>query len=103
MYLSRLRIENFRAFGEGKEGFEVELHPGVTALIGRNDSGKSAVIDAIRYVLLTRDQEYIPVLEDDLHVDEDGNTASEISICCTFSSLTDAETVSYTHLTLPTN
>lgn len=49
MHLSLLTIRNFRQFGEGDAELSVALQPGVTALVGRNDSGKSAIIDAIRY------------------------------------------------------
>src|SRR5690606_31158785 len=55
------------------------------------DSGKSAVIDAIRYALLTRDQEYIRVQPEDFHIDTDGKQATEICIMCKLSGLTDAE------------
>jgi len=51
MYLSQLTIRNFRQFGEKDAELSIELQPDMTALVGRNDSGKSAIIDAIRYVL----------------------------------------------------
>jgi predicted ATP-dependent endonuclease of OLD family len=54
MYLSEVVIRNFRQFGSPEQPFRLELQPGVTALVGENDSGKTAVIDAIRYALLTR-------------------------------------------------
>ena len=56
MYLSNITIKNFRQFGDGNDALNIAFNSGVTALVGRNDSGKSAVIDAIRYALLTRDQ-----------------------------------------------
>ena len=49
MHLSRLTLRNFRQFGDGDDQLDIALSSGVTALVGRNDSGKSAVIDAIRY------------------------------------------------------
>jgi len=54
MYLSKLSIYNFRCFNDA--GIEVDLRPGLTALVGENDAGKTAIIDAIRYVLRTSDQ-----------------------------------------------
>ena len=57
MYLSKLTIENFRCFGEGANRFELSLRPGLTTLVGENDTGKSAIIDALRFVLGTTDQE----------------------------------------------
>ena len=91
MHLSKITVRNFRQFGEGASELQIELQPGVTALVGRNDSGKSAVIDAIRYALLTRDQEFIRVQPEDFHIDDAGQQASEISIACTLAGLTDAE------------
>ncbi len=91
MYLSRITIKNFRQFGEESDALRIEFQPGVTALVGRNDSGKSAVIDAIRYVLLTRDQEFIRVQLEDFHIDAMGVQADEIHLCCKLSGLNDAE------------
>ena len=91
MHLSKITVRNFRQFGEGDSELQMDLQPGVTALVGRNDSGKSAVIDAIRYALLTRDQQFIRVQPEDFHIDDAGQQASEISIACTLAGLTDAE------------
>jgi len=58
MHISHLLIENFRIFGEGKDRLELPLNSGLTALVGENDEGKSAIIDALRFVLGTKDQNY---------------------------------------------
>jgi len=58
MYLSKITIENFRCFGEGSKCLELPLTPGLTALVGENESGKTAVIDALRFALGTTDQEW---------------------------------------------
>lgn len=91
MHISRLTLRNFRQFGDGDEQLEIALSSGVTALVGRNDSGKSAVIDAIRYALLTRDQNYIRVQPEDFHIDASGTQADEIFIRCQLSNLDDDE------------
>ena len=91
MHLSKITVRNFRQFGEEASELQMDLQPGVTALVGRNDSGKSAVIDAIRYALLTRDQQFIRVEPEDFHIDGAGQQANEISIACTLAGLTDAE------------
>lgn len=91
MYLSNLTAQNFRQFGDGNDALEIAFNSGVTALVGRNDSGKSAVIDAIRYALLTRDQEFIRVQPEDFHIDKKGTQASEIFIRCKLSGLDDDE------------
>lgn len=91
MYLSRLTLRNFRQFGDGDDQLELTLDKGVTALVGRNDCGKSAVIDAIRYALLTRDQSYIRVMPEDFYIDVAGKQAEDILIRCQLSGLSDDE------------
>lgn len=68
MIVSELKIYNFRRFKsiEGKPGLHVSFHKGLNALIGENDSGKTAVIDAIKMVLLTQSNEYIRVSDETL-------------------------------------
>lgn len=44
MYLRNLRIQNFRSCYD----VEVEFQPGITLLVGENNSGKSNVIEALR-------------------------------------------------------
>lgn len=91
MFLSELCIENFRLFGAGNHAFKLSLAKGLTVLVGENDCGKTAVIDALRLVLGTRDQEYFRVAEGDFHQSSDGTRASAIKIKCTFSDLSDSD------------
>lgn len=91
MYLSELTLRNFRQFGEKSHELRIKLQRGVTALVGRNDSGKSALIDAVRYALLTRDQEFIRVQPEDFHINSAEEQATEIFIGCKLSGLTDPE------------
>ena len=88
MYISELKIENFRLFGENENAALLKLRPGLTAIIGENDSGKTAVVDALRLALGTRDQEYFRINDDDFHCSADGAQRSEIRIRCRFSGLT---------------
>ena len=91
MYLSELKIKNFRQFGAVEPIFSVQFHEGVTALVGENDVGKTAVIDAIRHVLLTRDMEFMRLEVEDFHIQADGHQVAEITICCKLSGLTTPE------------
>ncbi|MAS36088.1 MAG: ATP-dependent endonuclease [Anaerolineaceae bacterium] len=91
MYLSHIIIENFRQFGRDEQALHLTFNEGLTAIVGENDSGKSTLIDAIRYALQTRDQEFIRVQPDDFHMEADGKQATEISIRCKLSNLSNAE------------
>lgn len=88
MYISKIEIENFRCFGEGDQKFVLPLSPGLTALLGENDSGKTAVIDALRFIFGTRDQEYYRVQDNDFHWPAGGaERRKEIRICCRLDGL----------------
>ena len=92
MYISEIRIENFRCFGEGEDRFVLPLRPGLTALVGENDAGKTAVIDALRFALGTRDQEYIRVEDTDFHWPLGSKERrNEIRVRCRFAGLTAKE------------
>ena len=58
MRLAKVTIENFRCFGEGTQRFDLPFRRGLTALVGENEAGKTAVIDALRFALGTTDQEW---------------------------------------------
>lgn len=81
MIVSELKLYDFRRFKsvEGKPGLYVSFHKGLNALVGENDSGKTAVIDAIKMVLLTQSNEYIRVTEEDFY-NENGISVSEFKI-----------------------
>ena len=74
MYIKKLTIKNFRVFDE--EGITLQFNKGVNAIIGENNSGKSAVMDAIRiaYSTVTYKKD-IFFTRADFHVNEDGNVA----------------------------
>ncbi|MDO9235185.1 MAG: AAA family ATPase [Aquabacterium sp.] len=91
MYIAELCIENFRSFGAGDRAFKLTLTPGLTALVGENDAGKTAVIDALRYVLGTRDQELLRVDEADFHRSSGGGPADQMSIKLVFRGLTKSD------------
>ncbi|QLW74220.1 AAA family ATPase [Citrobacter freundii] len=92
MYISEIRIENFRLFGSTEKAFVLPLNPGLTALVGENDAGKTAVIDAIRLVLGTRDQEFLRIDPDDFHqTTPNSERTDQVVIRLTFSGLTAAD------------
>lgn len=92
MFLAELRIENFRIFGEGNDALLLSFEPGLTALVGENDTGKTAIMDAIRFALGTRDQEFMRVEESDFHQPSDGSARkTEIRIRCKFAALSPSD------------
>lgn len=74
MFIKKLFVNNFRVFGE--KGVEVIFKQGVNAIIGENNSGKSALIDAIRIAFSA-----VPYRKDiyfyksDFHVNSQGERA----------------------------
>ena len=92
MYLAAITIENFRCFGEGTNAFHLQLKKGLTALVGENDAGKSAVIDALRLVLGTTDQEWFRIESDDFNA---AATAREVRITCRFLDLDSHDTQAF--------
>ena len=99
MYLHELKLWNFRKYGIVGNTFEsadpgliVKFQQGVNVLIGENDSGKTTIVDAIRYVLRTQSLEYIQVEEKDFHQDRITNRrATEMKIECVFRVFSDIE------------
>jgi putative ATP-dependent endonuclease of the OLD family len=85
MYLSNITIENFRCFGEGPNRFELPLKRGLTALVGENEAGKTAAVDAVRFALGTTDQEWYRLEDTDFY---EADTSREIRIICKFEELT---------------
>lgn len=94
MYLSTLKLWNFRKYSEGPNeapGIEISFNKGVNVLIGENDSGKTAIVDAIRYVLKTKSGEPIYWEEKDFFMDKDGNRSRNLKIECVFEGISEIE------------
>ncbi len=84
MYLKEVNLWNFRKFGnvnisDKEPALKVELKDGLNVLIGENDSGKTAIIDAIRIVLGTQSNEFYFLDEKDFYKD-----TNELKIECVF-------------------
>jgi putative ATP-dependent endonuclease of OLD family len=71
MFLSNIRIWNFRKYGSSSEidltkpNLDLNFTKGLNILIGENDSGKTAIVDAIKLVLKTHSYEWIKLEDDD--------------------------------------
>lgn len=89
MYLQSVSINNFRCFGEIQT---IQFKKGLNVLIGENDSGKSAVVDAIRIALGTTDQSWYRIEPSDFHKEEQHR---EIKIVLKFCDLSDDEQAAF--------
>lgn len=73
MFIKSLTIKNFRCFGKNTDdtGTTIELNKGLTAFIGRNGSGKTAILEALNFLI---GSDYLPtrINEKDFHKDAKG-------------------------------
>lgn len=89
LQIQTLKIKNFRHFGP--EGFTLKFRRGLTVLVGENDAGKSAIIDALRYAMGTTDMRWNHILPSDVF-DSDLNNEIWIQVC--FNNLNEDENAS---------
>lgn len=91
MYICELHIQNFRIF----ESLQLSLNPGLNVLIGENNSGKTALIDAIRLTLDTNSAEWTRIVESDFQ-----NSSDTLSIKLKFDEITPDQARTFVeHLT----
>ena len=68
-------------------------------LVGENDSGKTAIVDAIKYVLLTQSYEYYRLEDEDFHIPNDiigeDERTTELRIECIFRGFTTTEAANF--------
>ncbi len=94
MYLSTIEIENFRKY----KNLTVEFTAGLNLIVGENDSGKTAIIDAIRYVLHTQSYEYIRPLYEDFYLEntkDESHRSTKFKIECIFKDFKEYEAKSF--------
>ena len=88
MYLHTIRIKSFR----GLNDTTIHCHQGVNVLVGPNNTGKTAILDALRLCLgIGSHQPDIFVRRDDYHVSPSGEIADSIECDLTWRELTDQE------------
>lgn len=96
MYLSQIKLWNFRQFGSdtfnlSEPNLSLNFNNGLNVLIGKNDSGKSAIIDAIKLVLKTHSVEWITPHKDDFYQE-----SNKFRIELRFDDFTDDEAKYFT-------
>lgn len=90
MFISEIYASGFRCF-DSIAPLQLKLSSGLNILVGPNDAGKSAIIDAARYVLWTRGDDYIKPDDHDFHVDDGGTRGCDFVLRCTFDDLSADE------------
>ena len=97
MYLSNIKLWHFRKFGNtdalsvDEPHLDLNFNERLNVLIGENDSGKTAIIDAIRLVLKTHSYDWSRIDENDFH-----QTQSRLRIELVFSGMKPEEGKNFT-------
>lgn len=97
MYLHSLSVEGFRRLGK----VELRFRPGLNLLVGPNNAGKTAVIDALRVLLSTGDEGALRVTDLDLHVGPSGAPTSQAMFRYVFRDLSPDEEADFIHALKP--
>lgn len=77
MYLRNIKLWNFRKYGNitpfnlQQPNLDLNFSKGVNVLIGQNDSGKTAIIDAIKLVLKTHSYDWLKIVNDDFYLESE--------------------------------
>ena len=90
MYICEVSLSNFRCFGNEKH--VIKLKKGLNVLVGENDSGKTAIVDAIRIALGVTDQSWYRIELSDFYKED--NTL-KIEITCKFADLSEIEQAAF--------
>ncbi|WP_306395181.1 ATP-dependent nuclease [Telluria beijingensis] len=83
MHLAKLVIKNFRKLKHAELSFQA----GLNVLVGGNNVGKTAVVDALRALLAGYDEPYPRLSEDDVHRPNGGTPSGDIVFEYVFAGL----------------
>ena len=85
MYLKTLRIQGFRRFDDLLLNFK----DGLNVIVGPNNAGKTAVVDALRVLLAASDEGNLRLTELDLHEAPGGPPSPSATFTFVFSGLSE--------------
>ena len=86
MHISRLVVRNFRNF----DHLDLALQPGVTQIVGENNSGKTNLLHALRIVVDARlPSGYRTLIDHDLHAGADFESPNQVVVSVEFSDFAD--------------
>jgi putative ATP-dependent endonuclease of the OLD family len=98
MYLSKLVITNFRHLAD----VTLDFVPGLNVILGPNNIGKSAVVDALRSLLAGHEDPYPKITADDVHRPKDGTVPSgDIVFEFVFSGLSAEDEADFLSALMP--
>lgn len=97
MYLARLNIKNFRRL----KNVSLEFTPDLNVLVGPNNVGKTAVVDALRSLLAGADDPYPRFDIEDIHIPKGGKASGEITFEYTFRDLSPEDEADFLHALKP--
>lgn len=98
MYLSKLTIQNFRRFKE----ITFEFVEGLNVIVGANNIGKTALVDALRALLAGYEDPYPRISTDDIHKPSDGSAPTgDIIFQFIFSGLSESDEADFLHALIP--
>lgn len=97
MYLAELAIKNFRRLNN----VTLKFVPGMNVLVGPNNVGKTAVVDALRALLAGMDDPYPRFDSDDIHLPNGGSATGEIIFKYIFRDLSGEDEADFSHALKP--
>jgi putative ATP-dependent endonuclease of OLD family len=98
MYLSKLTISNFRHLAD----ISLKFVPGLNVVLGPNNIGKSAVVDALRSLLAGHEDPYPKITADDVHKPKDDTAPSgDIVFKFVFSGLSAEDEADFLPALMP--
>lgn len=97
MYLKQLRIQGFRRFDD----LSLQFKNGLNVIVGPNNAGKTAVVDALRVLLSASDEGNLRMTELDLHQKADGSCCSDATFTFVFSDLTEVQEADFMTALIP--
>lgn len=98
MHLAQLKVSNFRKLKD----LTLQFQPGLNVIVGANNSGKTAVIDALRALLAVQDEPYPGFDLDDIHRPNGGLSSGDIEFHFVFRGLSVEEEADFIAALLPT-
>lgn len=96
MYLAKLTVKNFRRLKEST----FEFQTGLNVVVGPNNIGKTAVVDALRALLTNHEDPYLRLYADDIN-NEQGNVLKNIEFNYVFKGLSLEDEADFLHALVP--